>query len=99
MSDAPRLRPFVIEALTDLGSAVSENDSLIWVQAPELVQRDLEVARRFALAFDPERNRELEAELVAPGSYFLERLVAFLLPRSPWGVLHYTGTGAGLAVL
>src|SRR2546427_351253 len=94
MSDAPRLRPFVIEALTDLGAAVSEDDSLIWVQAPELVQRDLEVPGRFALAFDPERNREFEAELVAPGSYFLERLVSVVVRRGRWDVSHYTVTGA-----
>src|SRR2546428_3721726 len=85
MSDAPPLRPFVIEALTDLGAAVSEDDSLVWVQAPELVQRDLEVPGRFALAFDPERNREFEAELVAPGSYFLERLQSAGARRGRWG--------------
>src|SRR2546425_144875 len=94
MSDAPRLRPFVIEALTDLGAAVSEDDSLVWVQAPESVQRDLEVTGRFALAFDPERNREFEAELVAPGSYFLERLVSVVVRRGRWDVSQYTVTGA-----
>ena len=94
MSDAPRLRPFVIEALTDLGAAVSEDDSLVWVQAPESVQRDLEVPGRFALAFDPERNREFEAELVAPGSYFLERLVSVAVRRGRWDVSQYTVTGA-----
>jgi len=30
MSDALPLRPFVIEALTDLGATVSEGDSLVW---------------------------------------------------------------------
>src|SRR5437899_5866325 len=94
MSDAPRLRPFVIEALTDLGAAVSEDDSLVWAQAPESVQRDLEVTGRFALAFDPERNREFEAELVAPGIYFLERLVSVVVRRGRWDVSHYTVTGA-----
>src|SRR5256712_309815 len=94
MSDAPPLRPFVIEALTDLGAAVSEDDSLVWVQAPESVQRDLEVPGRFALAFDPERNREFEAELVAPGSYFLERLVSVAVRRGRWDVSQYTVTGA-----
>src|SRR2546422_10559468 len=94
MSDAPPLRPFVIEALTDLGAAVSEDDSLVWVQAPESVQRDLEVPGRFALAFDPERNREFEAELVAPGSYFLERLGSVVVRRGRWDVSQYTVTGA-----
>lgn len=86
MSDALPLRPFVIEALTDLGAAVSDGDSLVWVQAPESVQRDLEVPARFALTFDPERSREFEAELVAPGSYFLERLVSVVARRGQWDV-------------
>src|SRR5947209_10521268 len=93
MSDAPRLRPFVIEALTDLGAAVSEDDSLVWVQAPESVQRDLEEPGRFALAFDPERNREFESELVAPASYFLERLVSVVDRRGRREVSQYTATG------
>src|SRR5436309_2246544 len=84
MSDAPPLRSFVIEALTDLGAAVSEGDPLVWVQAPESVQRDLEVPARFALSFDPDRSREFEAELVAPGSYFLERLVSVVTRRGRW---------------
>src|SRR5207244_12095624 len=86
MSDAPPLRPFVIEALTDLGAAVSDGDPLVWVQAPESVQRDLEVPARFALSFDPERSREFEAEMVAPGSYFLERLVSVVTRRGQWDV-------------
>ena len=86
MSDAPPLRPFVIEALTDLGAAVSEGDPLVWVQAPESVQRDLEVPARFALSFDPERSGEFEAEMVAPGSYFLERLVSVVTRRGQWDV-------------
>lgn len=86
MSDAPPLRSFVIEALTDLGATVSDDGSLVWVQAPEPVQRDLEVPANFALAFDPERSREFEAELVAPGSYFLERLISFVALRGQWDV-------------
>src|SRR3989442_4192261 len=94
MSDAPPLRPFVIEAVTDLVAAVSEDDSLVWVQPRDSVQRDLEVLGRCALAFDPERNGEFEAELVAPGSYFLERLVSVVVRRGRWDVSQYTVTGA-----
>jgi len=86
VSDVPPLRPFVIEALTDLGARVSDGDSLVWVQAPESVQRDLEVPARFALSFDPERSGEFEAEMVAPGSYFLERLVSVVTRRGQWDV-------------
>src|SRR5437867_11895337 len=93
MSDALPSRPFVVEALTDLGATLSDGDSLLWVQAPESVQRDLEVPARFALAFDPERSREFEAELVAPGSYFLERLVSVVTRRGQWDVSQCTATG------
>ncbi len=94
MSDVPPLRPFVIEALTDLGASMSEGESLVWVQAPATVQRDLEVPANFALAFDPERSREFDAELVAPGSYFLERLVSVVARRGRWDVsrLNVSGT-------
>ena len=84
MSDAPPLRPFVLEALRDLGASLSDGESLVWVQAPETVQRDLEVPANFALAFDAERSREFDAELVAPGSYFLERLVSVVVRRGRW---------------
>src|SRR2546421_11968634 len=94
MSDVLPLRPFVIEALTDLGAAVSDGDSLVWVQAPESVQRDLEVPARFALSFDPERSGEFEAELVAPGSYFLERLVSAVAGRGEWDVSRCAVTAA-----
>src|SRR2546428_13470828 len=92
MSDASPLRPFVVEALTDLGATLSDGDSLLWVQAPESAQRDLEVPARFAVAFDPERSREFEAELVAPGSYFLERLVSVVTRPGRRDVSRCTGT-------
>jgi len=93
VSDAPSLRRFVVEALTDLGASPSDGESLVWVQAPETVQRDLEVPANFALAFDPERSREFDAELVAPGSYFLERLVSVVARRGRWDVARFTISG------
>ncbi len=84
MSDASPLQPFVVDALTDLGAVVSPGGSLVWVRAPGSVQRDLEVPANFALTFDAERSREFEAELVAPGSYFLERLIAVVARRGQW---------------
>jgi len=84
VSDTPPLQPFVVEALTDLGAVVSPGGSLVWVRAPESVQQDLEVPADFALTFDAERTREFEAELVAPGSYFLERLIAVVARRGQW---------------
>lgn len=87
MSDGPSVRAFVREALQDLGAIVSEGESLVWVQAPEALQRELEVPAGFALAFDPERASEFDAELVAPGSFFLERLVALATQRGRWDVV------------
>ncbi len=84
MSDAAPLQPFVLAALTDIGAVVSPGESIVWVQAPESVQHDLEVPANFALTFDPERSREFEAELVAPGSYFLERLIGVIARRGQW---------------
>src|SRR2546430_12904142 len=93
MSDAPPLGSCVIERLRVLGAAVSDGDRVVWVQAPESVQRDLEVPARFALSFDPERSRVFEAELVAPGSYFLERLVSVVARRGRWDVSQCTVSG------
>jgi hypothetical protein len=84
MSDPPSAPSFVREALTDLGASVSGTGSLLWVQAPESLCARLEVPPTFAITFDPERSGEFDAELVAPGSYFLERLVALSGGRGRW---------------
>lgn len=86
MSDVRPVRPFVVEALRDLGASMTDGESLVWVQAREAVRRELQVAANFALAFDPERSREFDAELVAPGSYFLERLISVIARRGRWDV-------------
>ena len=93
MSDIPPLQSFVVDALTDLGAVVSPGGSLLWVQAPESVQHDLEVPANFALTFDADRSREFEAELVAPGSYFLERLIAVIARRGQWDAARYEVSG------
>ena len=95
MSDVPPLRPFVLEALRDLGSSLSDGESLVWVQARETAQRALEVPANFALAFEAERSREFDAELVAPGSYFLERLVSVVVRRGRWDVSRCDVSGPG----
>ena len=84
MSEAAPLKAFVREALADLGAEISEAESLLWVRAPESVQRELEVGAEFALAFDPAHVGEFGAELVAPGSYFLDRLFARATRRGRW---------------
>jgi hypothetical protein len=84
MSDASSVLSFVRDALTDLGANVSGTGSLLWVQAPESLCTRLEVPPTFAITFDPERSGEFDAELVAPGSYFLEKLVALSAERGRW---------------
>lgn len=108
MSDAVPLRSFVVRVLEDLGATVSEGGPLVWVQAPEAVQRDLEVPASFALAFAPEHAGEFDAEIVAPGSYFLERLLSLGTARGRWNAARFeadegwvsaalTESGLGLA--
>lgn len=87
MSDADILRSFVFDALADLGATVSEDAPLVWVTFPEAIRSDLEVPATFALTFDPARSGEFEAELVAPGSYFLEKLVSLVSRRGRWDIV------------
>ena len=89
MSEAAALRRFVLDTLVDVGAAVSEADSLVWVQVPEKVRSDLEVPATFAITFDPDRIGNFEAELVAPGSYFLERIVSLAARRGRWDVARF----------
>ncbi|HEY6146078.1 MAG TPA: hypothetical protein VIZ69_00210, partial [Thermoanaerobaculia bacterium] len=89
MSDADVLRSFVFEALADLGATVSEDASFVWVTFPEAIRSDLEVPATFALTFDPARSGEFEAELVAPGSYFLEKLVSLAARRGRWDIVRW----------
>jgi len=89
VSDAAPLRSFVLEALADLGATVSEGGSLWWVQLPERVQSDLEAPATVAITFDPERTGDFEAEFIAPGSYFLEKLVALACERGRWDAARF----------
>jgi len=89
VSEAAALRRFVLDTLVDVGAAVSEADSLVWVQVPEKVRSDFEVPATFAITFDPDRIGDFEAELVAPGSYFLERIVSLAARRGRWDVARF----------
>lgn len=89
MSDAAALQAFVHEALVDLGATVSEGGPLLWVHVPATLQSDLDVPATFVLTFDPARTGEWDAELVAAGSYFLEKLVAHVTRRGRWHVARY----------
>jgi len=92
-SEASELKSFVLDALADLGAVVSTSDGLEWVQAPEALQRSLEVPAHFALTFEPDRGGEFEAELVVPGSYFLEKLLALATRRGRWDAARFPVSG------
>src|SRR5207245_5670589 len=93
VSDAEVLRRFVLDTLADVGATVSEADPLSWIQVPERVRSDLEVPATFAITFDPDRAGDFEAELVAPGSFFLERIVALAASRRRWRVAGFAAAG------
>src|SRR5256885_15795473 len=95
MSDAEARRRFVVDALAAVGATVSEADPLSWIQVPERVRSDLGVTATFAITFDPDRAGDFEAELVAPGSYFLERIVALAASRGRWDVARSEAPDAG----
>src|SRR2546430_13254734 len=94
MSDAEALRRFVLDTLADVGATVSEADPLSWMQVHERVRSGLEVPATFAITFDPDRAGDFEAELVAPGSYFLERIVALAASRGRWDVARFEAADA-----
>jgi hypothetical protein len=89
VSEAEELRHFVFETLADVGATASEADGLVWIRVPDRVRSDLEVPSTFAITFDPERTGDFEAELVAPGSYFLERIVSLAVSRGRWDVARF----------
>jgi len=94
VSEADALRRFVLDTLADLGATMSEAGPLVWIQVPERVRSDLEVSATFAITFDPERTGDLRAELVAPGSLFLERIVSLAASRGRWDVARFEAPGA-----
>jgi len=95
VSDPSPLRPFVLGALADLGATVSEGGSLVWVRLPEPFPSELEVPATFPIAFSPEHVGDFEAELVAPGSYFLEKLVALTSRRGRWDAVRLESPDLG----
>lgn len=89
MSDAADLRSFVERALVDLGATVSEGGPFLWVQMPDALRASFEVPATVALTFDPERTGEFDAELVAPGGYFMEKLLGQITGRGRWDLIRY----------
>lgn len=81
------LEGFAVEVLTDLGASVTEREGLLWVEIPEGLRSSLELPDHAVLTLQPERAGEFGAELLAPGSYILERLLAIAMARGRWEVV------------
>lgn len=84
MSEAEPLRAFVAEALADAGAEVTDRGGVLWVRSPESLRQALEIPETLALVFEPERVGEFGAELIAPGSYLLERVLQLAMRRGRW---------------
>jgi hypothetical protein len=91
VTDAKPLRAFVSELLSDVGAEVRDEGGLLWVRVPEELQQVLEVSANLCLTFDSARVGEFGAELVAPGSYLLERLLGLATRRGRWDTARLEG--------
>ncbi len=97
MSEPDALQAFVTDVLKDAGAEVSEQGGVLWVRVPEFLRQELEVPADVVLVFDPERAGEFGAELVAPGSFVLERLFALAMRRGRWDAGRLSGLPGGWA--
>lgn len=86
MTEADDLRVFTVAVLQDAGAEVRDDGALLWASLPEAAQAALELPGQTCLTLDPERIGEFDAELVAPGSYVLEKLLSFATSRGRWDV-------------
>lgn len=93
MSEAESLRAFVTEVLTDAGAEVSDHGGILWVHSPESLHQALDIPETLALAFESGRVGEFGAELIASGSYLLERILHLAMRRGRWdlGRVHPVG--------
>ncbi len=86
MTEAEALRAFTVALLEDVGAEVRDDGKFLWMSLPESAQAGLELPAQACLTFDAERTGEFDAELVAPGSYLLERLFGLATRRGRWDV-------------
>ena len=95
MTEAERLQAFTVALLEDQGAEVREEGTFLWATLPEDVQDALDLPAHACLTFDPNRIGEFDAELVAPGSYLIEKLFALGTSRGRWEVSRLTGAREG----
>lgn len=84
MTEAESLRTFTAALLEDVGAEVRDDGTFLWVTVPEAVQTGLDLPAQACVTFDADRIGEFDAELVAPGSYLLEKLLALATRRGRW---------------
>jgi len=84
VTEAEDLRAFTVALLEDVGAEVRDDGTFLWVTVPEAAQGGLDLPAQACVTFDPERIGEFDAELVAPGSYLLEKLLGLATRRGRW---------------
>jgi hypothetical protein len=84
VTEAESLRAFVVALLEDVGAEVRDDGTLLWLTVPEAVQIGLDLPAQACVTFDADRIGEFDAELVAPGSYLLEKLLGLATRRGRW---------------
>ena len=89
MSEADSLRVFATALLEDVGAEVRDDGTFLWLTVPEAVQPSLDLPAQACATFDPDRIGEFDAELVAPGSYLLEKLLTLAMRRGRWDVARF----------
>ena len=86
MKEAESLRAFATALLEDVGTEVRDDGTFLWLRVPDAVQASLDLPAQACLTFDADRAGEFDAELVAPGSYLLEKLLGLATRRGRWDV-------------
>lgn len=92
MTETEELRTFAVALLEDAGVEVRDDGTFLWLRVPEAAQATLDLPAQSALTFDPDRVGEFDAELVAPGSYVLEKLLGLATHRGRWDVARFVPT-------
>ncbi len=95
MSESQDLRAFTAALIEDVGGEVRDDGTFLWLQLPEPVQAALDLPGQACLTLDADRAGEFDAELVAPGSYVLERLLGLATRRGRWDLIRVADPPAG----
>jgi hypothetical protein len=87
MTESDSLRGFTVALLEDVGVKIRDDGGFLWLTVPEAVQSSLDLPAQASVTFDANRAGEFDAELVCPGGYLLEKLLALATRRGRWDVV------------